>query len=361
MKFRLIILLLIVCSACSNLIENDQNLNDGIFDEIDYHSFGDFQVSEIEVLATNLQIPWSIAISDEEIVLTEREGRIVVLNQHERTESEVVTSDPISHEGEGGLLGLALSHDFSESRELFLYYTYEEGGTLYNKVVKAAQDGDEWIETNVLLDKIPGDRIHNGGRLAIGPDDHLYVTTGDANIPDLSQDNSNLAGSILRMTLDGEIPDDNPFEDSYVFSYGHRNPQGLAWNENGILYSSEHGPSARDEINIIEAGMNYGWPVVSGSDREKGMESPLVHSDQDTWAPSGITVWNNRLFVTGLRGSSLYVLNEQEESLDVFLTGLGRIRDAVVHDGDLYFITNNTDGRGNPSETDDLLVKITLE
>lgn len=212
-------------------------------------------------------------------------------------------------------------------------------------------------ETNILLDDIPGATIHNGGRLAIGPDNLLYVTTGDADRPDNAQEKNNLSGSILRMTTTGEIPADNP-SDSYVFSYGHRNPQGLAWNKDDELYSSEHGQSAHDEINLIQAGSNYGWPVIEGEQTNNEMKNPLIHSSDDTWAPSGIAFWDNHLLVTGLRGESLYYFDEDKgEMIEVF-QGEGRLRDVKYYNQAIYLITNNTDGRGTPQENDDRLLKL---
>lgn len=177
-----------------------------------------------------------------------------------------------------------------------------------NKVVQVLYDRHYCKETNVLLERIPGHELYNGGRIAIGPDGKLYVATGWAHEEEFAQDIDNLAGKILRMNLDGSIPEDNPFPDSYVYSYGHRNPQGLAWNSNGtIMYSSEHGESAHDEINIIEPGKNYGWPKITGDGVREGMEKPLLQSGNDTLAPSGITFFEDHLFITGLRGQSLYV------------------------------------------------------
>jgi glucose/arabinose dehydrogenase len=161
-----------------------------------------------------------------------------------------------------------------------------------------------------------------------------------------AQDLKNLGGKILRMNLDGSIPDDNPFPASYVYSYGHRNPQGFAWNEDGtILYSSEHGSSAHDEINLIEPGKNYGWPEINGDEVREGMKRPLLHSGNDTWAPSGIAFWEEHLFVAGLAGQCLYVYNESEGSLDVVFTSGERLRYVYPYEEDLYVITNSTSPR----------------
>ncbi|PYZ93853.1 quinoprotein glucose dehydrogenase [Salipaludibacillus keqinensis] len=315
---------------------------------------------EVETVANNLDVPWSVMVQEDAFYMSERNGSIVVVNGSEMERQELMTSDPIAHEGEAGLLGFVLADDYEDSREGIAYYTFvNEQGNLMNRVVKIEND-DGWEETEILLDEIPGDRIHNGGRLAIGPDNMLYVTTGDANIPEDSQDETNLAGSILRMTHKGEVPEDNPLEGSYVYSYGHRNPQGLAWNSEGNLYSSEHGPAAQDELNLIEPGKNYGWPVIEGDESADDMEEPIIHSGEDTWAPSGIAFWTDHLLMTGLRGESLYYYHEEENNIVQIFEGKGRLRDVKVEGNSIYIITNNTDGRGSPDEDDDKLLKLTL-
>src|SRR5690606_36432750 len=162
--------------------------------------------------------------------------------------------------------------------------------------------------------------------------------------------------------LDGSVPEDNPFPDSLVYSYGHRNPQGLAWTEEGVLYSAEHGPSGdesvRDEINRIEAGKNYGWPIITGDEKRKGMISPQYQSGEDTWAPSGLTFLEGKLYIAGLRGEEVrFFATGKKESGRIF-TGKGRLRDIVAVDGTLYVLTNNTDGRGSPKKGDDRLFKL---
>lgn len=311
---------------------------------------------EVEQLADNLHYPWDIKVIDNFIVMPEVVGTIAVLEDGQLVRYDVQTSDPIVQEGGSGLLGIALSADFSESGIAYLYHTYRTDTGLTNKVIEVKYDGNSWEETNVLLEGIPGHELYNGGRIAIGPDGLLYVATGWAHEEDFAQDIDNLGGKILRMNLDGSIPEDNPFPDSYVYSYGHRNPQGLAWNEDGsIMYSSEHGESAHDEINIIEPGKNYGWPVIAGDDEQEGMEKPLLHSGNETWAPSGITFFENHLFIAGLRGQSLYVFNEVAASLDVVFTSNERLRNVYPYNGDMYVITTNTSPRAdNPGENDRL-------
>ncbi|MBU9713785.1 PQQ-dependent sugar dehydrogenase [Evansella tamaricis] len=378
MKYVLIMLMFLIVAGCQgdmieteNLEETSSNDSDSDSDPEDISSENGVlknepdiseiksQNWELEVVADQLNIPWDININDKFVVLTEREGTIVVIEEGTMTRYPIHTSDPIAHQGEGGLLGMELKGDFNESGQAFLYYTYSSEIGLANKVVEVLFDGERWEETDILIEDIPGDRIHNGGRIAIGPDGYLYVTTGDANDPELSQEKDNLAGSILRLDIHGNVPEDNPFQDSYLFSYGHRNPQGLAWDSNGKLFSSEHGPTAHDEINEIVSGKNYGWPIIKGDEEQEGMELPLIHSGNDTWAPSGMTFWHDYLVVAGLRGQSLYGYDMESESMEMIFSTEGRLRDVVQYDGDLYVITNNTDGRGTPSSGDDRLLRLT--
>lgn len=195
--------------------------------------------------------------------------------------------------------------------------------------------------------------------MKIGPDRKLYITTGDATAPELSQDKRSLNGKILRMNLDGSIPEDNPFENSYVYSYGHRNPQGLVWMGDA-LYATEHGQSARDELNVIKPGANYGWPVIQGNEEKAGMETPLFQSGNETWAPSGMAAANGKLYVAALRGNAVREFDVEKNTTRPIITGLGRIRDVFVEGEYLYFVSNNTDGRGNPDEKDDKLYRVLL-
>ncbi|WML50435.1 PQQ-dependent sugar dehydrogenase [Neobacillus sp. PS3-34] len=200
---------------------------------------------------------------------------------------------------------------------------------------------------------------HHGGRLKIGSDQKLYITTGDATRPESAQDLSSLNGKILRMNLDGSIPADNPFPNSFVYSYGHRNPQGLAWI-NGSLYESEHGQYAHDEVNRIKPGANYGWPVIQGTEKKNGMEAPLFQSGEETWAPSGIVTYKDKIYTATLRGNAVREFNLSEGKSRPVITGLGRIRDVYIDGEYLYFVSNNTDGRGNPLKNDDKLYRVLL-
>ncbi|WP_102264664.1 PQQ-dependent sugar dehydrogenase [Mesobacillus jeotgali] len=320
------------------------------------------QADLLEVVAENLEVPWSINKSGETFYLSERPGSIVKVEGGNTDKQKVSFKKKVSQAAEAGFLGFVLAPDFEQSNKAFAYYTYENGTGQFNRIVELTLNNGEWVEGKLLLDKIPSGRFHHGGRLKIGPDGKLYATAGDAATnPEIAQDLSSLGGKILRLNLDGSVPADNPFENSYVYSYGHRNPQGLAWSEDGTLYASEHGPSAQDEINLIQAGKNYGWPEITGDETKQGMEAPIFHSGSDTWAPSGMEAYEGKLYVATLRGNALREFDPAAKTTREVVTGLGRIRDVIVDGDDLYFISNNTDGRGIPSEGDDKLYRVKLE
>lgn len=313
------------------------------------------------VIAAGLRIPWAIEFAGDVIYISEREGNIVEIEGRDIDRQTVRLTKTVHHEGEGGFLGLLLAPDFADTGLAYAYHTYQEDGRTFNRIVLLKLEGSEWAEQRALLEGIPGDLYHNGGRLAFGPDGMLYATTGDAEERALSQDKNSLAGKILRMTPEGDIPEDNPFGQSYVYSYGHRNPQGIAWTKDGIMYSTEHGPSGRpgghDEINRIEPGRNYGWPSIIGDATQAGMETPLYHTGEEAIAPSGTIIDDEgRLVIAALRGEAIYRFTLETGKMEVLYDGEGRIRDLELRGGKLYFITNNRDGRGQPSATDDRLV-----
>ena len=315
-------------------------------------------------LARNLEIPWALDfLPDGSIVLTERPGRVRLMDARAGLLAEpLLTIDEVAHRGEGGLLGIAAHPDFANNHFIYLYYTYQAGENLVNRVVRFREESKTLLDKKIILDHIPAAFIHNGGRIKFGPDGLLYITTGDAAVTDLAQDRDSLAGKILRLKDDGTIPPDNPFTGSPVYSYGHRNPQGLAWDAQGRLWATEHGSSATDELNLIEAGNNYGWSVIRGDEQVPGLESPLLHSGGDTWAPSGLAFFDGSLFFAGLRGQSLYqvVIENEEVVLRRQLNGsFGRLRDVVVGpDNMLYILTSNRDGRGFPTADDDQITRI---
>ena len=319
-------------------------------------------VEEREVIAESLDAPWSIEKQGDTFYLTERSGSIVKIEDGEAIQQEVELEKELATASEAGLLGFVLAPDFSESNVAYSYYTYTDNSGQFNRIVTLHLEDNIWKEESLLLDKIPSGSYHHGGRIKIGPDGKLYATAGDASEREIAQDRNSLGGKILRMNLDGSVPSDNPFADSYVFSSGHRNPQGITWTPDGVLYASEHGDNANDEINMIEAGQNYGWPIIEGHEEEEGMVSPLFTSgDEATWAPSGMGYYDGNLYVAALRGTAILGFNPETDEQWEVITELGRIRDVLIEDDYLYFITNNTDGRGDPQKNDDKLYKIKLK
>ncbi len=275
--------------------------------------------------------------------------------------------DGVEHVGEGGLLGMTLHPRFSENQWVYLYLTTKNGEGLINRVERYRFGRDRLTEKTTIIDNIPVAANHDGGRIAFGSDGYLYITTGDAGKSNLAQDIYSLAGKILRLKDDGSIPPDNPFGNA-VYSYGHRNSQGLAWDNKGRLWATEHGRSGvlsgLDELNLIEKGKNYGWPVIQGDEIKTGMESPVVQSGAaETWAPAGATFWDGSVFFGGLRGEALYeakTTSERKVSLKIhFRKEFGRIRAVVLGpDGYLYITTSNTDGRGEPRASDDKIIRV---
>ena len=323
-------------------------------------------VYEIEIIGKSLEIPWEIVpLPDGRIIVTERPGRVVMLER-----GEIHTVHGVEHIGEGGLLGIAISLDFEKSGHMFLYYTYKTGNQLFNRVSRFTFEENTLTDELVVLDKIPGSTFHNGGRLKFGPDEKLYVTTGDAQNPNLSQDINSLAGKILRLNIDGSIPEDNPFKDSLVFAYGFRNPQGLSWHPvSGELFASDHGPNSRDEINLVLPGKNYGWPVATCLVRDNRFEDPVACYSDFTLAPSGIdfllldNLSESSLYVAGLRGNMIVRIDFDDEGglirQEQLFRDYGRIRTIVYYKDSLYIATNNRDGRGTPKDDDDKIIKIT--
>ena len=336
-----------ISSESTSLIANDQ-----------------LQQSPIQIIAQNLDIPWEIVwLPDDSMLVTQRGGTLLRISNDTRIEIEI---DRVTHEGEGGLLGMTLHPNFSQEENswLYLYFTAQQNDEYQNQVERYRFDLDtnSLTDREVVLSNIPGDRFHNGGRIAFGPDNKLYIATGDIYDSSTAQNLDSLAGKILRIEADGSTPQDNPFN-NLIYSYGHRNPQGLAWDSQGRLWSSEHGPSGYDEINLIIRGGNYGWPIVVGDESRPELISPVIHSGVDeTWAPSALEIIDDRLLFVGLRGSSLYSAIISDNNLinfDRYLSQeFGRLRIVKYHSDYIYLATNNTDGRGSPQEGDDKIIKI---
>lgn len=336
----------------------------------------------VQAWVENLQIPWSLVfLSDKKALVTERPGRIRLIANGVLQDDAYKVLEDVEHIGEGGLMGITKHPGYPEQPYLFLMYTYREAGKLYNRVARFEDTGQTLLFDQVLLEKIPGHRVHNGGRIGFGPDGMLYITTGDIWQAELAQDKNSLAGKILRLTPDGHVPEDNPFQGSPVYSLGHRNPQGLAWHPNtNSLFSSEHGPSGefglqdKDIINVIEKGGNYGWPLVLGKADIDPYIDPIIMWPQAT-PPSGITFWNSALYVATLRSEALIRINTEQRNNSYEITAVdrlfaadwfsgtyGRLRDVVPGpDNALYILTSNRDGRGTPREGDDKMLKLKLK
>jgi len=336
----------------------------------------------VQVWVDGLEIPWSLVfLSRERALVTERSGRIRLIENGELRQEPYKEIEAVEHVGEGGLMGMARHPDYPDEPYIYAMYTYREDGSLYNGVVRYVDTGSTLSFDRMIVEHIPGHRVHNGGRIAFGPDGMLYITTGDIWQAEIAQDKNNLGGKILRLTPEGDIPGDNPFQGSPVFSLGHRNPQGLAWHpETGSLFSSEHGPSGefglrgKDIINVIVKGENYGWPRVLGAADIEPYIDPMIMWPAAT-PPSGMTFWNNRLYVATLRSEALVCIAIEHEKDAYLATGIdrlfadsqfsgswGRLRDAVVGpDEALYVLTSNRDGRGSPIPGDDKIYRLTLK
>ena len=352
--------------------------------------FPDGRGIKVEVWTENLGIPWSlIFLPDGKALVSERPGRIRLIKDGKLQSKPYINID-VAHIGEGGLMGLALHPAFPKQPFIYAMHTYRKGGDIFNRVIRIRDEGEKGTIDKVIADNIPGGKFHNGGRISFGPDGMLYIAAGETFNAEIAQVLQSLGGKILRVTQDGGIPKDNPFKGSPVYSYGHRNPQGLAWHpETGDLFSSEHGPSgeylkfANDEINVIRKGGNYGWPQVIGSANKKPFIDPLIVWKKTT-PPSGMTFYagdklqhlKGDLFVATLRSRALIRIKMKKESGSYRVTDIerwfvkgyddngkyGRLRDVVTGpDGFIYFLTNNTDGRGNPSKGDDKIYRIVPE
>ncbi len=340
----------------------------------------------VSVVAQGLEIPWDIAfLPGGELLVTERTGDVLRIDP--RTGEKKTVFNVPGQRGEGGLLGIVLHPDFERNSFVYLYMTATgANGETTNRVVRYTYKIDAFTQDRVIIADIPGAIYHDGGRIEFGPptsclpatasaqagetgqsDCYLYITTGDATRSKIAQDINSLGGKILRLKDDGSIPSDNPFGNA-VYSYGHRNPQGLAWDASGRLWETEHGrsgvTSGMDEINVIEKGGNYGWPDIEGDATQVGMRKPALNSGaDDTWAPASALYLDGSLYFGGLRGEALYeaVLDgARVRELKEHLKGeYGRLRTVRLGpDGMLYVTTSNRDSRGNPAAGDDKILRI---
>jgi glucose/arabinose dehydrogenase len=308
-------------------------------------------------IATDLEAPWGLVpLKDGSFLVSERDsGKIVSVKDGSR--STVRTIDEADPAGEGGLLGLAITPD---EKTVFAYYTAADD----NRIVSMSWDGRDLGSPKVILKGIPKGFIHNGGRMVVGPDGYLYVGTGESGSGRLSQNKDSLGGKILRLRLDGRPAPDNPFGNE-IFSYGHRNVQGLAFDDEGRLWASEFGQQTWDELNLIKKGADYGWPKVEGSGNVKGMTNPKVVWRTSDASPSGLAYWQGSLWMAGLRGERLWQIpldgTKTGDPVAHFRGDYGRLRTVqVASDGNSLLLTDsNTDGRGDPAKNDDRLFQIT--
>jgi glucose/arabinose dehydrogenase len=318
-------------------------------------------VGDPEEVVSGLEVPWSIVFVDQTPIFSERDtGRIREIGEDGSTRL-VGQVEGVEHlGGEGGLLGLAVD----EQHRLYAYSSSEAGNRVQRYELSGAPGSYRLGSPTTIIDDLPQSVYHNGGRIAIGPDGMLYVAVGDTQDSDTAQDRKSLGGKILRMTLDGEVPDDNPFDGSFVYSYGHRNVQGMAWTSDGTMFASEFGENTWDELNVIEAGGNYGWPEVEGIGRDDRFIDPVQQWEPADASPSGIAVVDDQVFIANLRGEVLRQVpaSDPGESTEHFNGDYGRLRAvAPAPDGSLWLITNNTDGVGAPRDGDDRILRIPLQ
>jgi glucose/arabinose dehydrogenase len=327
----------------------------------------------IRTIAQNLDVPWAIDIADDgRIFFTEKPGRIRIVHANGTLASELVVNIRAEDTGEAGLLGLALHPNFAQNHLMYIYHTYAKDGKLYNKILMLTERDNKVVDSKIILDSIPASDSNNGGRIKFGPDGKLYISTGDSETPEFSQNTKSLAGKMLRINDDGTIPDDNPLIDSPVYSYGHRNIQGFAWHPiTNELYASEQGPAGNDEINIIEAGSNYGWPFEvcrypsSSSSTSLRFKTPEFCFNPAI-TPSGLTIatfdrlgYQNDIILTTLRGSHLHHIDLSTRIQDNILVGYGRLSDVIeAPDGSLYVLTANRNVIGMGNTNDDRIIQI---
>ncbi|MBA4435956.1 MAG: PQQ-dependent sugar dehydrogenase [Nitrosopumilaceae archaeon] len=320
----------------------------------------------VEILAENLDKPRSIAVSENRIFVTEKDGSIVVIENDVQLESPLATFRA-ADVFDGGLLGITLHPNFAENHYIYVFLTYEEDEALWNKIMRITESENKLQDAETIFDKIPASSFTNGGFIKFGPDDKLYIGTGTtSDSSHLPQDLDSLSGKILRINDDGSIPEDNPFTNSPVYSLGHRHPQGMTWDDDGNLYVAEFGPEKNDEINLILAGKNYGWPEQECSGNEN-FENAILCYDPSI-EPGGILFYTGDKFdfefpfiMASMRASNVYQVDFEEglSSQKSILSGIGRVRDVVQGpDGYLYVITSNTDGKGFPATNDDKLLRI---
>lgn len=336
---------------------------------------------EVATFVSGLEVPWSMAFtSPDRLLVTERPGRVRVVQKGVLQEKPLAVLEDVEARGESGLMGIALAPDYPRSRHIYLAYAYDAPDGPAVRIARFRDEGTTLSERTVILEGIPAARNHAGCRLRFGPDGRLYATTGDATDREIAQDRKSLGGKTLRLDPDGTVPADNPFPGSPVYSLGHRNSQGLDWDpRTGLQYQTEHGPSGfdgpggGDEVNLIQAGGNYGWPLVHHRESRQGLVSPLLEYTPAV-APSGASFargdrlpsFRGDFFFATLRGQRLIRVRfdpkdpgRVAETEELFFGVYGRLRDVISGpDGALYVATSNRDGRGRPRPGDDRILRV---
>ncbi|KQY59465.1 glucose sorbosone dehydrogenase [Aeromicrobium sp. Root495] len=314
-----------------------------------------------DTIADGINVPWGIAfLKTGEALVSQRDAREVVrvAPDGKKTTIGAVEGGNPSQAGEGGLLGIAL--DPKDPTQLYAYISTASD----NRILRLAYDGRRLSDPKTILTGIPVGQNHNGGRLVFGPDDALYVSTGEAGDPDLAQDKKSLGGKVLRITRDGKASNGNPF-DSPVWSYGHRNVEGLTFDAEGRLWAAEFGDKTTDELNLVRRGRNYGWPEVEGPSDDDAFTDPSATWTTDECSPASVAVTRSHAFLGALKGESLWVVpldGSRAGEPKRFLQGeYWRLRTvAVAPSGDLWLTTSNTDGRSTPGRDDDRILRVTL-
>jgi glucose/arabinose dehydrogenase len=316
--------------------------------------------SAVRVMAEGLEYPTNIiALPDDRIVLTEQIGKTLIFNSNGTLLNTIQLPDNYFEEG-AGLLGVAADPQFANNHFLYLYYTYTKNNDtsnsnnsstkIFNKVIRAQEKNNSLVDIQTIIDNIPASKLHNGGALKFGPDGKLFISVGDTTESKLSQNLSSFAGKILRLNPDGTIPDDNPFENSSIYSYGHRNVVGIAWDfNNNTMYATEAGSIGNDEINIIKSGENYGWPIEECGNLEESLFVNAEFCFTPSAYPSGIIISNSselnyygKLLVATIKGEHLRSIDPITKDQTPILTGYGKIKDITEDkNGSLYVITNN--------------------
>jgi len=313
-------------------------------------------------IATNLSVPWGLAFLPDGSALVSERNSARIKRIAGSAVTTIGTVPGVSPAGEGGLLGIAVAPTFNTDRFVYAYFTAAND----NRVARMTFNGSTLGTPQILITGIAKNTIHNGGRLAFGPDGMLYVSTGDANNTNNAQNLNSLNGKILRVTPTGAAAPGNPTAGSRVWSRGHRNVQGLAFDGSGRLFASEFGQNTTDELNLIRAGGNYGWPICEGRCNDSRFVNPITQWSVAQASPSGVAFARNTVWLAGLRGQRLWAVPVLNGALDgtptAFFNGsFGRLRTmATAPDGSLWLITNNTDGRGTPRQGDDRILRLTL-